>query len=156
VELADGLPSLPRIGLLLQLTDPVTQVSWLGRGPHENYPDRQLSAHLGRWSLPLEALHTPYIFPVENGLRCDTHQLQLGALLIRGLFHFSVSRYSPQTLAQTRHQHELVADPGLHLCLDGFHMGIGGDDSWSPSVRDEYLLNLRHYRYQLTLGVKSK
>ncbi len=156
VELADGLPSLPRIGLLLQLTDPVTQVNWLGRGPHENYPDRQLSAHLGRWSLPLEALHTPYIFPVENGLRCDTHQLQLGALLIRGHFHFSVSRYSPQTLAHTRHQHELVADPGLHLCLDGFHMGIGGDDSWSPSVRNEYLLNLRHYRYQLTLGVKSK
>jgi beta-galactosidase len=133
----------------------VEQVTWLGRGPHENYPDRKLAAHLGHWELPLAALHTPYIFPTENGLRCDTRQLQLGALSVNGHFHFGVSRYSPQTLARTRHQHELVADAGLHLCLDGYHMGIGGDDSWSPSVREEYLLNPRHYRYQLTLGVAA-
>lgn len=155
VTLAAGLPSLPRIGILLQLAQPVEQVSWLGRGPHENYPDRKLAAHLGRWQLPLAALHTPYIFPTENGLRCDVRQLQLGAIAVEGGFHFSVSRYSPQTLARTRHQHELVADAGLYLCLDGYHMGIGGDDSWSPSVRDEFLLNPDHYHYRLTLGVAA-
>lgn len=155
VTLAAGLPSLPRVGLLLQLAQPVEQVSWLGRGPHENYPDRKLAAHLGRWSLPLSALHTPYIFPTENGLRCDTRQLQLGDLAIHGHFHFGVSRYSPQTLARTRHQHELIADAGMHLCIDGFHMGVGGDDSWSPSVHEEYLLNPGCYRYRLTMGLEQ-
>ncbi|MGL5610512.1 MAG: beta-galactosidase domain 4-containing protein, partial [Aeromonas veronii] len=71
-ELAQVLPSLPRIGLLLHLAKVPARAEWLGRGPHENYPDRLLGADLGRWSLPLEAMHTPYIFPSDNGLRCDT------------------------------------------------------------------------------------
>ncbi|MCG4788382.1 hypothetical protein L0N33_23955, partial [Roseburia faecis] len=68
------MPSLPRIGARLWLDEGVNhefnEVSWLGRGPHENYPDRLLGADLGRWQLPLTALHTPYVFPTDNGLRC--------------------------------------------------------------------------------------
>ncbi|WP_084021861.1 hypothetical protein [Vibrio rumoiensis] len=30
-------------------------------------------------------------------------------------------------------------------------MGIGGDDSWSPSVHPEYLLSQNEYFYQLIL-----
>ena len=60
------------------------EVSWLGRGPHENYPDRLLAADLGRWQSSLDALHTAYVFPTDNGLRCDTRQLQLGSVEVEG------------------------------------------------------------------------
>lgn len=130
VEVAAEMPSLPRIGALLWLTDEVLaageEVSWLGRGPNENYPDRLLAADLGRWQSPLDALHTAYVFPTDNGLRCDTRQLRFGSIEVEGLFHFSLSRFSQQQLAQARHQTDLVAAGGLHLCLDGFHMGIEG------------------------------
>ena len=155
VEVAPGMPSLPRIGARLWLVDEVMaktdEVSWLGRGPHENYPDRLLAADQDRWQLPLDALHTPYVFPTDNGLRCDTRQLRLGELDIRGRFHFSLSRYSQQQLAAARHQTDLVAEGGLHLCLDGFHMGVGGDDSWSQSVRPEYWLQPGSYYWNCVL-----
>ncbi|MGY3858606.1 beta-galactosidase [Aeromonas intestinalis] len=155
VEVAPGMPSLPRIGARLWLVDEVMTatdgVSWLGRGPHENYPDRLLAADQGRWQQPLDGLHTPYVFPTDNGLRCDTRQLQLGDIDIQGRFHFSLSRYSQQQLALARHQTDLVAEGGLHLCLDGFHMGIGGDDSWSQSVRPEYWLRSGSYYWNCVL-----
>ncbi len=155
VEVAADMPSLPRIGARLWLADEPAEgapVSWLGLGPHENYPDRRLAADLGRWQLPIEALHTPYVFPTDNGLRCDTRALQLGDLAVEGHFHFSVSRYSQQQLAEARHQTDLVALGGTHLCLDGFHMGVGGDDSWSQSVRPEFWLLPGRYHWHCRLS----
>lgn len=153
-QVAEGLPSLARIGMVLHLADGAEQVSWFGRGPHENYPDRQSSAHIGYWQLPLAEMHTPYIFPCENGLRCDTRYLQLGRLNIQGLFHFRVSPYSTAQLAATRYQYQLQPEKGVYLHLDGYHMGIGGDDSWSPSVHPDHQLGAGTYRYQVTLEYK--
>ncbi|MDX6018928.1 beta-galactosidase [Scandinavium sp. V105_16] len=147
VTVANDIPEPARIGLSCQLAESASQVSWQGLGPHENYPDRQLSARHGRWSLPLEALHTPYIFPSENGLRCDTRELRYGAHRWQGEFHFSLSRYGQQQLHEVSHQHLLREESGCWLNLDAFHMGVGGDDSWSPSVSPEFLLPTRRVRY---------
>ncbi|WP_421188712.1 beta-galactosidase [Aeromonas sanarellii] len=154
VEIAADMPSLPRIGARLWLADEVAgngEVNWLGRGPHENYPDRLLAADLGHWQSSLDVLHTAYVFPTDNGLRCDTRQLRLGELEVEGHFHFSVSRYSQQQLALARHQTDLVAEGGVHLCLDGFHMGVGGDDSWSQSVWPEFWLLPGSYSWHCIL-----
>ncbi|WP_341938199.1 beta-galactosidase [Marinimicrobium sp. C2-29] len=155
VDVANGLPSLPRVGLSLAITQAPERIEWFGRGPHENYPDRLLSADFGRYSLPVKDLHTPYIFPSDNGLRCDSRALEVGQLQVEGHFHFSVSPYSQAALAQARHQHELVPEGGLFVHLDGFHMGVGGDDSWSPSVYPEYRLEAPQYHYHLTFRPKG-
>ena len=52
---------------------------------------------------------------------------------------------------QATHTHELVRSEGLYVYIDGFHMGVGGDDSWSPSVKAEYLLPDREYRWGFSL-----
>ena len=147
VEIASDIPEPARIGLSCQLAQVPDAVHWLGLGPHENYPDRKLAAQQGRWTLPLEAMHTPYIFPTENGLRCDTRELAFGAHQLQGHFHFSLSRYSQQQLRDTTHRHLLREEPGCWLNLDAFHMGVGGDDSWSPSVSPEFILQTRQLRY---------
>jgi beta-galactosidase len=149
---SDDFPSLPRIGASLWLAETVDSIEWLGRGPHENYPDRCLSADLGRWQLPITALHTPYIFPTDNGLRTQVRELQLADLRVEGEFHFSISPYRQSQLAEARHQTDLIAEGGLHLCLDGFYMGIGGDDSWSQSVRPEYWLTPGRYYWNSVLS----
>ena len=43
-------------------------------------------------------------------------------------------RYSLEALAAAKHEYELVKSEAVHLFLDHCHMGVGGDDSWSPSV----------------------
>jgi beta-galactosidase len=151
VEQAPGLPPPARIGLRCQRADTPQQVSWLGLGPHENYPDRLLAAQFSRWQLPLAALSTAYVFPGENGLRCGTRQLQSGGLQVNGDFAFSLSRYSLEQLRETSHRHLLQEEAGCWLHLDGFHMGIGGDDSWSPSVSPAFLLSQQRWHYALTL-----
>jgi len=150
VDVAFGTPPPARIGLTCQLAHVDSQVSWLGLGPHENYPDRQQSALFDSWQRPLEEMHTPYVFPGENGLRCDTQMLEYGDNQWRGNFHFNISRFSQQQLRETSHRHLLVEEAGSWLNLDGFHMGVGGDDSWSPSVSPEYLLDKQHYHYELS------
>ena len=152
VEVAPSLPSLPRVGLELILADTNDEVEWFGRGPHENYPDRILSAYVARHSCTIEAMHTPYIFPSENGLRCDVKEASIGDLSVTGDFQFSISRYNQRNLASAKHNNELVNDKQLYVRIDAFHMGVGGDDSWSPSVHKAFLLEKTHYHYQVTLA----
>ncbi|MGL4684572.1 MAG: beta-galactosidase, partial [Hafnia alvei] len=144
-----GMPAPARIGLSCQVAEVTSDVTWLGLGPHENYPDRQLAAQYGRWTLPLSELHTPYIFPSENGLRCHTRQLEFGRWQWQGNFHFGLSRFSQKQLMETSHQHRLHEEQGVWVNIDGFHMGVGGDDSWSPSVSPDFLLSDTHYCYSL-------
>lgn len=150
VDIAYGTPAPARIGLCCQLAQVSPKVSWLGLGPHENYPDRQHSAHFDRWQCPLSDLYTPYVFPSENGLRCGTLSLQFGDNHWSGNFQFNLSRYSQQQLRDTSHRHLLQEETGCWLNIDGFHMGVGGDDSWSPSVSAEFLLQEQHYHYVIT------
>jgi len=147
LNLADGLPPIPRVGLIMRLAQRPDDVQWLGRGPHENYPDRCFSADIGLHQQPVSAMHTPYIFPSDNGLRCDTRWLNLGVLKVEGDFKFATSPYSQQQLTAALHDYELVEQDGLELRLDAYHMGIGGDDSWSASVHPEHLLTQKSYRY---------
>ncbi|EAM9237997.1 beta-galactosidase [Salmonella enterica subsp. arizonae] len=149
VEVASGMPYPARIGLSCQLAQVNERVEWLGLGPHENYPDRLSSACFDRWNLPLDAMYTPYVFPTENGLRCGTRQLRYGAHQWSGDFQFNISRYSQRQLMETSHRHLLQAEAGVWLNIDGYHMGVGGDDSWSPSVSPEFQLSARHYHYQI-------
>ena len=68
----------------------------------------------------------------------------------RGDFQFNISRCCQQ-LMETSHRHLLHAEEGTWLNIDGFHMGIGGDDSWSPSVSAEFQRSTGSYHYQLLL-----
>ncbi len=100
-----------------------------------------------RWDLPLAELYTPYVFPSENGLRGETRELDYAGWKLRGNFHFGLSRYSLRQLMNTSHRHLLREEEGTWLNIDGFHMGVGGDDSWSPSVSPEFLLTAGQYHY---------
>lgn len=151
-ERAGNIPPLPRVGVVFQARRQSDEVEWLGLGPHENYPDRQSSACFSRWRQPLSAMHTPYIFPTENGLRGGTRELNWGGWQVEGNFAFSVMPYSTQQLMETDHWHQMQPEEGVWLTLDGLHMGIGGDDSWTPSVHEKWVLQQTQWHYELTLS----
>lgn len=156
VRLNDALPPLPRVGLSLAIEKTQTpQLTWLGLGPFENYPDRKAAARLGLYTLSIDELHTPYIFPTDNGLRSDCKLLKVNRLEVTGAFLFAASQYSQSTLSRAKHTNELVADDVIHLHIDHQHMGVGGDDSWSPSTHKEYLLEDKHYRYSLLFNAHN-
>lgn len=156
-----GFKSLPRVGVHVALAgdavDVAAPVSWYGAGPHEAYPDRKDSAPARVHAAPggVADLHVPYIFPGECGGRADTRWLALGgrvaAVSLGAPLQASVSRFPLAAFSGAGHDEELVADGAVHVHLDAGHMGVGGDDSWSPAVWEEYAVPPQPYDLSILL-----
>ena len=77
---------------------------WYGRGPIENYSDRQAAAPVGVYAATVNELYVPYVMPQENGYRTDVRWVEIGndraGLRITGepLLGFSASHYSAADL----------------------------------------------------------
>lgn len=68
---------VPRIGVRFRLPASMNQVQYLGRGPEENYLDRNKGTLIGLYKTTAEDLYYPYVRPQENGHHTDTRWLAL-------------------------------------------------------------------------------
>jgi beta-galactosidase len=130
---------LPKIGLRLVLDAVVEEVSWFGRGPGEAYRDTYHATRVGRFTVPADALATPYVRPQENGNRMHARKLTLTAAAGQRLtvtadppVDFAVRRWSPELLTAARHTPDLVPDGRTYLHLDAAHHGIGSASCGPP------------------------
>jgi beta-galactosidase len=158
VKLADTLPPMPRIGLQWAVphsSQTEANIQWKGLGPFENYPDRLAAARFGSYSESIASMHTPYIFPTDNGLRSDCRELSINAVKVAGDFHFAVSPYGQKQLDEAKHTCDLTTADSTYVYIDHAHMGVGGDDSWSPSTHKAFLLEKKAYRYFLSFTACS-
>ena len=62
---------IPRVGMRMQMPRAYDNLTYFGRGPWENYPDRKASAFVGLYRAQVADLYVPYIRPQENGYRTD-------------------------------------------------------------------------------------
>jgi beta-galactosidase len=159
----DALPDLPRIGLRLRVGDDFDEVSWYGRGPHENYRDRLTSAAVGLYEATADDLYFPYVRPQETGNRTETRWLALRderglGLLVVGepLFDWSALRFTQEDLDEGpqktgRHTYDLVRRDFVSVNLDLAQMGVGGDNSWGAQPLRRYQLPYGPYAYSLRL-----
>lgn len=174
----DKLHSVARVGMMFPFADSVyNDVNYYGRGPHENYPDRQQSALIGLYSSRIsDLLEMSYLIPSENGSRGDIRFMNLRgekeslritpAILpasadassgkISNTLRFSALPVSPLTLKDTAHSWQLRPEKKTWLILDGFHMGLGGDDGWSINTHQEYLLRPGTYQWGACMSFGAK
>lgn len=68
---------VPRIGVRFRLPADMDKVSYFGRGPEENYVDRNAGTVVGEYSNVAGGLYFPYVRPQENGHHTDTRRLSL-------------------------------------------------------------------------------
>lgn len=76
---------VPRIGVRFRLPVNLNQVEYFGRGPEENYLDRNKGTLLGQYKSTAEELYYPYVRPQENGHHTDTRWLSLSNKKGKGL-----------------------------------------------------------------------
>ena len=69
--------TIPRIGMRFRLPVAMNGVSYLGRGPEENYCDRNASSLVGLWRSKADEMGADYIRPQENGHRTGVRWLSL-------------------------------------------------------------------------------
>ena len=155
----DGcFPFVPRIGLELVVPAGLEQVTWYGRGPHENYVDRKSGAAVGLYHSTVDEQFTPYVYPSECGGKEDVRWVTLtdeagaGLMVIaEKVLHFDALHHTIPDLAQAGHPYELTRLEETVVHLDGWHMGVGGDDGWMSQIHPEFLIQPGEYRYALRL-----
>ena len=69
--------NVPRIGVRFRLPASMNQVEYFGRGPAENYLDRNADSMVGLYKSTAEELYFPYVRPQENGHHTDTRWVSL-------------------------------------------------------------------------------
>lgn len=68
---------VPRIGVRFRLPADMNEVRYFGRGPDENYIDRNYGATVGLYTTAADKMYYNYVRPQENGHRTDTRWLML-------------------------------------------------------------------------------
>lgn len=158
------LSELPRFGMRMILHGQYDQMTWFGRGPHENYADRKNSAAIGRYQASVWEQYHPYVRAQETGNKCDVRWLSLcdkegRGLLVRGAQPLSVSawnfpmediEYRPFNV-ERRHGGSIVKKDLVWLNIDHRQMGVGGDNTWGAQVHPEYTITPEAMSYTFTL-----
>jgi len=111
----DSLPEIPRLGILIELPRNYEQLTWYGRGPWDNYPDRKTSCPIGLWQSKVSEQYVHYPRPQDSGNHEDCTMVELKTKQGRTLrieaidkpFSFSALPYSAQYIASETHDHEL-------------------------------------------------
>ena len=157
------LPGLFRFGVQIPMPKTFENLEYYGRGPFENYADRQGAAFLGRWSQTVTEQFYPYIKPQETGTKTDIRWMRITNARGRGLeiraeepFSASALHYRIETLddgefKHNRHSELLKEDDVTNLLIDWKQMGLGCITSWGEIPLPQYMLPYGEYRFHFIL-----
>ena len=149
----DTLPLLPRMGVSITLNKQFSQMEWLGRGPHENYIDRNTSSYVGLYKGSVADQYFPYDRPQENGNKTEVRWMSLTdtagqGLMVVGQPYVSTSAYlfptedldEPGLRKSQRHLSDIQFKDMVTWNIDLKQMGVGGDTSWGAYPHQPYLI----------------
>ena len=150
---------MPRIGVEAFCGREFENYEYFGRGPFENYSDRNRAAEVGLYrSNVRDNFEDVYVVPQENGNRTDVRYVKLfsddAALKISTdkTFEFGISYFSAADLFKAKHPNELAEKPYAILTLDLAQRGLG-TGSCGPQTCEQYELNEKYYRFNFTVEV---
>ena len=160
-SLPDGLPEIPRLGIVIPLPREYDQLSWYGRGPWDNYPDRKTSCQIGLWQSTVAEQYVHYPRPQDSGNHEECTMVELKTRKGRVLrieavdqpFSFSALPYSAQYLAGKSHDYELEEQEQTYLSIDCAVMGLG-NSSCGPGVLKKYTID-KSKPHQLKLRISA-
>lgn len=159
-----ALPEMPRLGMRMILKGDYDQMTWLGRGPQENYADRKSGYLIGKYSASVWEQYHPYVRAQETANKCDVRWFTLASkagagIKVEGAEPLSVSAwnfpqddllYVPSTI---EHRHGGCVDKKdmVWVNIDHLQMGVGGDNTWGAMVHPEYTITPKEWSYSFTI-----
>ena len=154
------LPMIPEIGNMLTIPKDFSNITWYGRGPEENYIDRQTGYGVGVYRKNVDEFFIDYIKPQETGNRTDVRWVSLtndqgAGLLVKAAkpIEFNTLTYTPEQLTNALHSYMLPEGQDITLRINMRQMGLGGDNSWGAKPLTKYL-NPSDQNYQYTYTLK--
>lgn len=152
-----------RFGMQMQMPLNFDQVEYYGRGPIENYADRNHCTDLGIYRQSVEDQFYSYIRPQETGTKTDIRWWKQLSHANKGLkivaeapFSASALNYAIESLddgeqKNQRHSPEIPLANFTNLCIDKAQMGLGCVNSWGAIPLPQYMLPYGDYEFTFIL-----
>lgn len=162
-DTAKKVEVLPRFGMQWILPAGYNKIEFYGRGPQENYQDRNFSANVGLYKQTVDAQYFPYVTPQETGNKTDVRwykvinskgkglQVTSATPLSISALHYFDSDLDDGDKRHQRHAADLVKRPQTQWNIDYKQMGVGGIDSWRSRPMPKYLLPYKNYEFSFLI-----
>jgi len=149
---------IPRIGMRMQLPKKHDELTYFGRGPWENYQDRNTAAFVDLYISKVRDQYVPYIRPQDNGYKTDVRWVSLsdeghnGLLFVAeasSTLSFSALHMENEDFDTThdldytnaienKHTIDIKEKNLVQLNIDLGQRGVAGDDSWYSKPQEQY------------------
>ncbi|AZQ65005.1 DUF4981 domain-containing protein [Flammeovirga pectinis] len=155
----EDLPDLPRFGLVMELKEQFNNFTYYGRGPWENYIDRNDGASVDVYSSTVAEQFFAYERPQENGYKTDikwaaladksgnglmfssTENLGTSALHYRAVDLDARAGYEyPEVRLENRHDSDVSPQKMVEWHIDYKQRGVAGTDSWYSMPLEQYII----------------
>ena len=146
-----------RFGMQFRMPLAFNEIEYYGRGPVENYSDRNHAAMLGKYRQTVEEQFYPYIRPQETGTKTDIRWWRLLNIGGNGLQFVSDAPFSASALNYTieslddgagkdqRHSPEVEKANFTNFCIDKAQTGLACVNSWGAIPLEKYRLPYQDY-----------
>ena len=160
-----------RYGVQLQMPKEFDVISYYGRGPVENYIDRNSSEFIGVYENKVSNEYFPYIRPQESGNHTDVRWFRVVNAEGNGLEFYSNAPMEASALKYLtedlddgavkdkkfgRHSGDLVERPQTQVHIQQRQMGLGCVNSWGAWPRKEYLMEYKDYDFTFAIRPVKK
>lgn len=160
-----ALPEIPRLGMRMVLEGEYDQMTWFGRGPHENYWDRKTSADIDLYHATVWEQYHPYVRAQETANKSDIRWFSLQNTKGEGLLFSAIEQplsmsawnfpmqdimYVPSTVKNV-HGGSIVKKDMVWVNIDHLQMGVGGDNTWGAQTHLEYTITPTAWNYSFMI-----
>ena len=161
---ATDVPPMFRFGMQLPMPKKYESVEYYGRGPVENYSDRNHNTLLGIYRQSVDEQFYPYIRPQENGTKTDIRwwrvldssrsglQVVADAPFSASALHYTIESLDDGVEKDQRHSAEVEEADITNLLIDKAQMGLGCVDSWGAWPLPSYQLPYGDYEFTFILS----
>ena len=152
-----------RFGMRAALNKNLSNIQYYGRGPIENYADRNNSTNIGKYAQTVDEQFYSYIRPQETGTKTDIrwwNQTNKGGngiqLVGKAPFSASALHYTMESLddgleKDQRHSELVPQTDCVNFCIDKVQMGLGCVNSWGALPLDKYMVPYQDYEFTFVI-----
>lgn len=159
----EKVSNLFRFGMQIQMPESFSDIQYYGRGPIENYSDRNHSTFVGLFNQKVAEQFYSYIRPQETGTKTDIRFWRQLNSAGNGLeftsdapFSVSALNYSIESLdngpeKSQMHSPEVQKVDYTNVLIDKVQMGLGCVNSWGALPLEQYMLPYGDYTFTFVM-----
>lgn len=152
-----------RFGMRTELNKQLANIQYYGRGPIENYADRNNCTNIGKYTQTVDEQFYSYIRPQETGTKTDIrwwNQTNKGGngiqLVGKAPFSASALHYTQESLddgleKEQRHSELVPQTDYVNFCIDKVQMGLGCVNSWGALPLEKYMVPYQDYDFTFVI-----